>query len=115
MNCFNHTESAASGICKSCGRALCKECMVDVGGSISCSGECEERVKILNEMIESNSQILTTTSNRGVKSSALFSVIMGIVFLSFGIWKFSSNDLFLPMFLSVLGIAFLVRGILTSR
>jgi hypothetical protein len=41
MNCINHANIAAVGICKVCGRALCRDCLVETAGGIACKGRCE--------------------------------------------------------------------------
>ena len=114
MKCFNHLDVNAVGLCKSCGRSLCADCYAEVGDSLSCKGKCEEKVRILNSMIEKNSQILST-SNQAMKSAARFSLIMGILFMGFGIWQLSTGADFLSYFLLALGGGFFVNGILRSR
>jgi len=37
MNCAVHTDVAATGYCRQCGKALCPECTRDVGGALYCS------------------------------------------------------------------------------
>ncbi len=37
MNCAMHTDVAATGYCRQCGKALCPECARDVGGALYCS------------------------------------------------------------------------------
>lgn len=36
MKCFNHPAQDAVGMCANCGRAGCRECLVDVGHGILC-------------------------------------------------------------------------------
>lgn len=57
MNCFIHQTSSAVGLCKSCFKALCPECAVDVGNGLACRGECELRVTELNQMWERSAKI----------------------------------------------------------
>lgn len=114
MNCYVHHEKSAVGLCKSCGRGLCPECVVEVGESLSCSGRCEDKVHTLNMMVEKNAQ-LVSTSNQALRSAARFSMIMGGALLAFGIWQYSKGLGFLPYFLMVLGLIFLANGVLRSR
>jgi Domain of unknown function (DUF5668)/B-box zinc finger len=37
MNCAVHTDVAATGYCRQCGKALCPECVRDVGGALYCA------------------------------------------------------------------------------
>jgi hypothetical protein len=36
--------------CRACGRPLCLECAVEVGGAFACQGECESAVRTLIEV-----------------------------------------------------------------
>ncbi len=119
MLCFNHLDSQAVGICKSCQRALCQSCVSEVGKSIACSNRCEDDVKGLNEMVDFNLQMIRTTdmkkltadSNaalRWSKSIAVgadwFVVVLGSVFLAYAVYDRST-------FLAVLGVCFIAFGV----
>ena len=47
MNCFNHPDIPAVGICKYCQRGLCKTCAFDSGDGIACKNHRDE-VEVLN-------------------------------------------------------------------
>ncbi len=36
MNCFNHPDTPAIGICKFCQKGLCKECAYDLSHGLAC-------------------------------------------------------------------------------
>lgn len=114
MHCYTHHERSAVGICKSCGRGLCPECAVEVGDGLSCPGQCEGRVRTMNVMVERNAEILST-SNQALKSAAIFSLVMGVAFLAFGASLLPTRSSFLPYFLIVLGLVFVVNGILRLK
>jgi hypothetical protein len=57
MNCYTHQSVSAIGLCKTCFRALCPECAVDVGNGLACRGECEQKVRELNQMWERSAKI----------------------------------------------------------
>ena len=42
MNCFNHPNIPAVGICKYCQKGLCMECALDLGHGIACKNHREE-------------------------------------------------------------------------
>ena len=44
MNCFQHEDRTAVGVCRACGKALCKDCLVEVEGGIACRDTCEMQV-----------------------------------------------------------------------
>src|SRR5437660_197873 len=56
MNCFNHRELPAVGLCKSCGKALCEACVAEVRDGLACKGKCEERVGMINRMIDQHAR-----------------------------------------------------------
>jgi hypothetical protein len=115
MNCYTHHEKTAVGLCRSCGRALCPDCVVMVENSVSCSGRCEERVHILNMMVEKNAQIIST-ANKTLTSLAVFLLIMGAVFMVFGaVQTWQSPGESIDFFLIILGLVFFMSGIFKFR
>ncbi len=47
MKCYNHHDRDAFGVCKSCGKALCLECLDEVDGMLVCKHQsCREMAKI---------------------------------------------------------------------
>ncbi len=57
MNCYQHRENAAIGLCKTCFKAVCDQCSVDIGNGLACKNSCEETVAELNEMWERSAKI----------------------------------------------------------
>jgi hypothetical protein len=49
MNCFNHTDRPAIGICKSCGKGLCRECMAETRTALLCGDSCAPRIRAGNK------------------------------------------------------------------
>ena len=78
MKCYNHAEIDAVAICKSCSKALCTECCVDVGNGIACKGTCEERTADLNVLIDHN---IETAKKFGVGKKPLLSKIAANFFI----------------------------------
>lgn len=111
MNCFNHRDVPAIGLCKSCGKALYDACMTELTNGLACKGACESRVNMINRMLDANSQVMSATRHQ-LKSSGILSLIIGIGFLVFAVWSFQEMDSFLPYFLSLMGVVILVTGFL---
>lgn len=44
MECFEHANSPAVGICRVCGRGVCHGCVRDTGHGLACSDACEKEV-----------------------------------------------------------------------
>ena len=111
MRCYYHQDKEAVGSCKSCGKGLCFDCAVDIGKGLACRGHCEEDVRAVVSLIDRNIKIAPRTSqiletSRKVRSSAaIFNLIIGGLFL---IWGLTSDHL---SFIAVLGVAFLIFGI----
>ena len=51
MKCYKHSEVDALGVCKTCLKGLCNECIVDIGSGIACRGLCEQTAKYINELV----------------------------------------------------------------
>ncbi len=52
MECYNHESLNAVGLCKSCYKAICKECAKELEHGLACSEICESDVTETNEMNE---------------------------------------------------------------
>ena len=86
MKCYTHHAVDAVGLCKSCSRGVCPDCAAEVGRSIACRGECEEKVRALDALIERNQKLTVhfkTVKRNGVAQS-FFYIAPGLVFAYFG-------------------------------
>ena len=85
MHCFKHQTNPAVGLCKTCFKALCPECAVDLGNGLACRGECEQRVGELNQMWERSARIYgigrfkSNVPSSGVLLWGLMAVVMWAV------------------------------------
>lgn len=52
MVCYRHRENQSIGICKSCGKAVCADCVIEFPQGLACSTECEKDAKELITMNE---------------------------------------------------------------
>lgn len=84
MNCFNHPDKPAIGICKSCGKGLCPECTAELPNGLACRNRCEERVELINRIIDSNQRILAT-GNANLRATGVFVLVLGLLFLLPGV------------------------------
>src|SRR5258707_363132 len=82
MRCFYHQDKEAVGLCKSCAKALCAECAVDLGTALACRNRCEERARAIAQVQDRGIQSLTpaprtqltTTSSRPSQATAAHSI-----------------------------------------
>jgi len=108
VKCFNHSEVDAVGLCKSCGRGLCHECVSDVGMSISCKHRCEADVAVLNELVQRGRTVYQKTSRTYLRTG-IFTLLLGAVFFLIGISSMLNSR---PnFFLMVVGGLFVGWGI----
>ena len=113
MKCYSHRGEDAVGVCKSCQKALCAECAVDLGKGIACRDRCEEDVKQLIAIVDASiryspaSRSLVGAAKRTGMLSAGFLVAMGAVFL----WWGMTTDEGLG-FSTVFGGGFVLYGVL---
>ncbi len=106
MNCFNHQQVSAIGLCKSCNKGLCEECAVDLVHGLACKGKHEEQVEALNMIITKNAKIFSSAS-KNTLIAPVFYLFMGLVFAGFG--YFSRGGVTdLPF---VMGVGFIVFAI----
>ena len=110
MNCFNHPELPALGICKSCGKGLCRDCITEVPDGLACKNRCEDRVLFINRIIDSNKQALTAANNQ-VRSGAIFIMVTGLIFCAFGFLPYFLSGQKGTLFMGIVGIVFLLAGI----
>jgi hypothetical protein len=89
MNCFNHRDSVAIGLCKNCAKGVCAACVVEATNGIACSEPCRKEVSRVAALIKS-AKVASTMNHKGA-------------------------GYFMPIFLLALGCAFAVHGLYFSR
>lgn len=80
MNCYNHTETVALGICKHCNKGICRDCLTDLGDGLACTATCVDEVQRVNDLIKRNLNA-TKNSNRNYNVTAFFYAGLGVLFL----------------------------------
>jgi hypothetical protein len=84
MKCFNHHQSDAVGVCKSCSRALCPDCVAEFEEGIACKGKCEELVQALNLLVAKNASLAPVAATPWLRNAWLY-LALGAVFLYAGL------------------------------
>ncbi len=85
MICFKHNNNPSFGLCKSCGKAVCQDCVIEFPKGLACSKECEKDAKELVEMNERGKKIYgigeykTNNLSSGVWVWLLLSTVMWVV------------------------------------
>lgn len=117
MQCFTHSDASARGLCKSCNRALCLDCLAEVGKSIACKNRCETDVENLDAMLRRSLQVtadpafddvttVTRTATSFIAFTDIFNVVIGAIFITFALYR--SN-----VFAAIIGAAFFAFGLLS--
>ena len=80
MNCTNHPEIEAQGVCAYCGKPFCKDCLVEVKGRLYCK---EDLGNVLDEAKSSAASAPTiniTNTNDSVNTNTNANVNGGMMF-----------------------------------
>lgn len=108
MKCFNHSSVDAVAICRSCGRALCHECVAQVGLTCCCKERCEGVVGTINDQLERGRTVFQKQSSAQMRSG-IGILLIGVLFLIFGVSSNMGSYLF--YFLGSSGVLFTLMGI----
>ena len=112
MNCFNDRDRPAIGLCKSCAKALCADCLTELPNGLACKGACEDRVNLLNRIVNRNSQLVTAAQHQ-IRHSGIVVLLLGLGFLFFAVVAFAEFDnSFVPYLLGFMGAVLLVGAVL---
>ncbi len=108
MDCFNHKNIPAVGLCKSCMKGVCHDCHVEVDDGLACKGSCEDKVEVYNSMIAKSVEYTNAVPKLPKLPSTIwtdcFNIILGVIFVGYWYLKSSSD------FLLYVGIALLTFG-----
>ena len=87
MECYKHKNESAIGLCKSCFKAVCRNCTIELIHGLACSEDCATDVNEYNQMNERGKIIYGIGSRKsnvpatGVILWILLSLLMWGVFL----------------------------------
>ena len=93
MKCYTHSDIEAVGLCRVCGRALCRECVTEVSGVCCCKGRCEASVKTPEQyqaellqyqagFQDKGETFVRSVSRRMVALSAILLLVLGVALKS---------------------------------
>jgi len=111
MRCFTHQSVEAVAICKSCGRALCPQCVVTVGTICACRDRCEKAVEAQADVLQRSITVYQKTASTYFRNT-VFVVLMGIAFCFLGAPLLSGkNSSSVNVFFFCVGLLFIAWGI----
>ena len=110
MKCYSHNDTDAIAICKSCNKALCRECSVEVINGIACKNSCEEQVIYLNEIINRSKGYdkIFKKSEKASFGGVVVNALLGGVFLIMGVLEQKSTNL--AIMLIAIGLIFFLSA-----
>jgi hypothetical protein len=109
MVCYYHPDKPAVGICKHCQRGLCSDCAVIVNDAIACKNRHEEEVRGLI-LLADRGVLQARRVGSGYIRNAIFYVLVGLVFTSFGLFQYRFLGL-QAIFFMLIGLFLLYAGV----
>ncbi|MDX2198258.1 MAG: hypothetical protein SF069_04705 [Phycisphaerae bacterium] len=80
MRCFVHEDRESIGICVACGRGVCRECVSEEAGAVSCRNRCEGSAS--REVLTRDLAIqLTEDNQRADQTKRTQYAVIGVVLL----------------------------------
>jgi hypothetical protein len=94
MECFAHMGATAIGVCKSCGKAICRECARDLGFAVACSERCVTLASEVESMNAKAKQIYAVGGRKRMPNiSLIMFTVFGLLFAGYGAYNtFVRND-----------------------
>jgi hypothetical protein len=117
MNCFNHRDKPAIGICKSCGKGLCGDCVAELPNVLACKDSCEKQVDLIGRHTDSDAETksdakwrLCDTRVRSFFAGIFFAVALGVCIVA--VYFEKDNPLIAYLALVIWLIAYSAFGVL---
>ena len=117
MNCYQHSDASAIGICKACNKAVCPSCEIDTGNGLACSEQCKKEVIEINQIVDNSKNIYgigDNASNNLIPSGVMAYLFFTVTFLGWSAFEYITQSR-VNTFLIVMGIAFMAMGIFIYR
>ncbi len=77
MNCTNHPEVEAQGMCTYCGKPFCKDCLVEVKGKLYCKNDLGNVIDEAKQSANSQPTINITNTNTNTNENGSFNGFYG--------------------------------------
>jgi hypothetical protein len=87
MQCFNHPDRPALGVCTHCQRGICAECLTVVEERLACRHLHEEQVRAANQVL-GRDIVQARRMGGGYLRNAIFYGLVGVLFAGFGAMQY---------------------------
>lgn len=117
MECFEHPAAAAAGLCKSCGKAVCRSCAIVFPKGLACSDACAKDAKELVEMNERGKKIYGIgeyKNNKLATGVKIWLLLSAVMWISFGFGYFSYRNVDYGSLVMAVGFSFVTAIIYRS-
>ena len=112
MNCFNHDNRAAVGVCKSWGKGLCRDCATESRDGLACRGVCESRVELMGRIVDNNARVLSAARAQ-IRIGGITAIILGVLLIILAWWRsVQDEDMFVIAMFGLPGFTFLACGVM---
>jgi hypothetical protein len=121
MNCFEHQQKPAVGMCTNCGRGLCKECTTVVDGMLSCRGGCQSEITrrrqlmVKTERAADERSVVYGTTAKAYHQAFASTAFFGLLFIIFGAILLFTEAIFPGAVLLGLGMMMGIRSVGLNR
>lgn len=115
MNCFNHNNVNAIGICTNCHKGICSSCHLKGEKYLVCCEECARVVKDREEINDRAMRIYGIgpySTGKNISISTLATLFLGLVFLAFAGYELAEGITSMGLFIGAFGLVFFILGIL---
>jgi hypothetical protein len=114
VKCFHHPDVDAVGLCKACGKGLCRSCAVDMGQGLACANSCEVAVRDLIVQLAVSRKALATTPG-AYKTQSTIGFVTGGIFVATAALSALTPAWFVAPLLALFGVPMLYQGVRARR
>lgn len=114
MECYSHPAVQAVGVCKTCGKAVCRTCLIDSGLYVTCSEACQKEAADVHEMNQRGKRIYGIGVPGKLPSGVIIWLLFAALFGGFGIYQSYRNQQ-PEWFLLLFGVLSLIVAFLAYR
>lgn len=115
MECFSHPGTGSVGVCKSCGKAVCRTCARDISFALVCSESCAREAAELHEINQRGKKLYGIGVDRKkLPSGVVMWLLFGTMFGGFGVYTYLRSGV-PDWFLLIFGLACFVIAAMAYR
>ena len=115
MECFAHPGVNGVGVCKGCGKAVCRNCARDLGFAIACSEACAKEATDLHQVNQRSKRLVDVGRSSGFLSGGVFVYgLFAVFFLGWALVAFLRSGAVDGASIGI-GVLFVIVGVVIHR